>query len=53
MSSAYPDSADARYNLADAYSRVGDLSSWSDTDERRSEIRSAVQQTLKKLGTAH
>lgn len=68
---AYPDSADAHYNLADAYlrdrqkdlarqyaekglalldSHVAPLSSWSDTEQRRSEIRDALQQTLKKLG---
>jgi len=67
---AYPDSADAHSNLADAYLSDGqkDLarqyaekalamldahtapaSSWSDTEQRRSEIRSGVQQTLKKL----
>src|SRR5437763_4348158 len=68
---AYPDSADANYNLADAYLKDGQkdlsrqyaekalamidshkapLSSWSDTEPRRGEIRSGVQQTLKKLG---
>src|SRR5438477_2910406 len=68
---AYPDSADAHYNLADAYLKDGQkdlarqsaekalamidshkapLSSWSDTEPRRGEIRSGVQQTLKKLG---
>src|SRR5207302_1055333 len=67
---AYPDSADAHYNLADAYladgqkelarqyaekalalldSHAGPLSSWSDTDERRGEIRAGLQKTLKKL----
>jgi len=67
---AYPDSADAHYNLADAYladgqkelarqyaekalalldSHSGPLSSWSDTDERRGEIRDGLQKTLKKL----
>ena len=67
---AYPDSADAHYNLADAYLRVGEkalarqyaekalamidshvapLSSWSDTEQRRAEIRSAVEDVLKKL----
>jgi hypothetical protein len=73
---AYPDSADAHYNLADAYLRVGEkalalqyaekalamidshvtpLSSWSDTEQRRAEIRSAVEDVLKKLdaGRAH
>jgi len=67
---AYPDSADAHYNLADAYladgqkelarqyaekalalldSHAAPLSSWSDTEQRRGEIRNGVQQTLKKL----
>jgi pimeloyl-ACP methyl ester carboxylesterase len=67
---AYPDSADAHYNLADAYlqdgrqdlarqyaekalamldSRAAPLSSWSDTRERRAEIRQGIQDTLKKL----
>jgi hypothetical protein len=67
---AYPDSADAHYNLADAYLQAGEktlahqyaekalamidshaapLSSWSDTEERRAEIRSAVEDILKKL----
>jgi hypothetical protein len=67
---AYPDSADAHYNLADAYLQVGDkalarqyaekalamidshaapLSSWSDTEQRRAEIRGAVEDVLKKL----
>jgi dienelactone hydrolase len=67
---AYPDSADAHYNLADAYladgqkelarqyaekalamldSHAAPLSSWSDTDQRRGEIRRSVQKTLKKL----
>ena len=67
---AYPDSADAHYNLADAYLRVGEkalarqcaekalamidfhaapLSSWSDTEQRRAEIRSGVVGLLKKL----
>jgi len=66
---AYPDSADAHYNLADAYLKDGQkelarqfaekalamldshtapLSSWSDTEERRGEIRRAIQDTLKK-----
>lgn len=64
---AYPDSADAHYNLADAYladgqkdlarqyaeqalvlldSHKAPLSSWSDTDQRRSEIRRSIGQTL-------
>src|SRR5947207_2026827 len=67
---AYPDSADAHYNLADAYladgqkelarqyaekalalldSHSAPLSSWSDTEERRGEIRRSAQETLKKL----
>ena len=67
---AYPHSADAHYNLADAYLQMGEkalarqysekalamfdshaapLSSWSDTEQRRAEIRSAVEDTLKKL----
>ena len=68
---SYPDSADAHYNLADAYLKDGQkdlarqyaekaltmidshkapLSSWSDTEQRRGEIRSGVQDVLKKLG---
>src|ERR1700756_1031888 len=64
---AYPDSADAHYNLADAYladgrkdlarqhaekalalldSHKAPLSSWSDTEERREEIRRAIESTL-------
>src|SRR6266404_3183906 len=67
---AYPDSADAQYNLADVYladgqkelarqyaekalamldSHAAPLSSWSDTEQRRGEIRRSVQKTLKKL----
>ena len=67
---AYPDSADAHYNLADAYLKSGHkdlarqyaekalamidshkapLSSWSDTEQRRAEIRSGVQDVLKKV----
>ena len=67
---AYPDSADAHFNLADAYlqdgqkdlarqyaeralamldSHAAPLSSWSDTPERRAEIRQSIQDTLKKL----
>ena len=67
---AYPDSADAHYNLADAYLKDGQkdlarqyaekalalldshaapLSSWSDTEQRRREIRRSVQDALKKL----
>ena len=69
---ANPDSADAHFNLANAYSRVGDkalarqyaekalamidshsapLSSWSDTEQRRTEIRSLVADLLKTLNT--
>jgi tetratricopeptide (TPR) repeat protein len=68
---AYPDSADAHDNLADAYLKDGQkdlarkyaekalalldshtapLSSWSDTEQRRGEIRNDLQETLKKLG---
>jgi pimeloyl-ACP methyl ester carboxylesterase len=64
---AYPDSADAHDNLADAYLADGQkdlarqyaeetlalldshktpLSSWSDTEPRRNEIRRSAQQTL-------
>jgi pimeloyl-ACP methyl ester carboxylesterase len=64
---AYPDSADAHSNLADAYLADGQkdlarqcaekalamldshrapLSSWSDTEERRGEIRHSAEQTL-------
>jgi pimeloyl-ACP methyl ester carboxylesterase len=64
---AYPDSADAHYNLADAYladgqkdlarqyaekalamidSHKAPLSSWSDTAQRRAEIRRSAEQTL-------
>jgi tetratricopeptide (TPR) repeat protein len=71
---AYPDSADAHYNLADAYLKNGQkdlarqyaekalamidshkapLSSWSDTEQRRAEIRIGVQDTLKELNEAH
>jgi tetratricopeptide (TPR) repeat protein len=70
---AYPDSADAHYNLADAYLKDGQkdmarqyakkaltlldshaapLSSWSDTEQRRGEIRNGLQDVLKKLGAA-
>jgi dienelactone hydrolase len=69
---AYPDSADAHFNLADAYLQIGEktlarqyaekalamidshaapLSSWSDTEQRRAEVRSFVEDTLKKLNT--
>jgi pimeloyl-ACP methyl ester carboxylesterase len=68
---AYPNSADAHFNLADAYftdgqkdlarqyvekalamldSHAAPLSSWSDTEQRRAEIRSSVLDILKKLG---
>jgi dienelactone hydrolase len=71
---AYPDSADAHYNLADAYLKDGQkdlarqyaekalamldshtapLSSWSDTEQRRGEIRSGAQDVLKKLGATN
>jgi tetratricopeptide (TPR) repeat protein len=64
---AYPDSADALSNLADAYladgqkelalqyaekaltlldSHKAQASSWSDTEERRGEIRRAIERTL-------
>lgn len=67
---AYPDSADANGNLADAYlrdrqkglarkyaqnalalleSRAAPASSWSDTEQRRSEIRKGAEDVLKKL----
>jgi tetratricopeptide (TPR) repeat protein len=67
---AYPDSADAHYNLADAYLKDGQrdlartyaekalamldshaapLSSWSDTEQRRAEIRRGIQDTLTKI----
>jgi tetratricopeptide (TPR) repeat protein len=70
---AYPDSADAHNNLADAYladgqkqlarqyaekalamldSHAAPLSSWSDTEQRRGEIRDGLQQLLKKLDAA-
>jgi dienelactone hydrolase len=71
---AYPDSADAHNNLADAYLKDGQkelarqlaekglalldshaapASSWSDTEERRGEVRSGLQDVLKKLDAAH
>ena len=67
---AYPDSADAHYNLADAYLKDGQkdlartyvekalamldshaapLSSWSDTEQRREEIRRGAEKILKQL----
>jgi len=70
---AYPDSADAHYNLADAYLQVGEkalalqyaqkalamidshtapLSSWSDTEQRRAEVRSGIEDLMKKLNAA-
>jgi tetratricopeptide (TPR) repeat protein len=66
---AYPDSADAHSNLADAYlqdgqkdlarqyaqkalalldSHAAPASSWSDTEQRRAEIRQGVEDVLKK-----
>jgi dienelactone hydrolase len=70
---AYPDSADAHANLADAYLADGQkelareyaeralamidshrtpLSSWSDTEQRRTEVRNDVLDVLKKLGAS-
>ena len=70
---AYPSSADAHFNLSDAYlqdgqkelalqyaakalamidSHAAPLSSWSDTEQRRAEIRSSAQDLLKKLNVA-
>ena len=67
---AYPDSADAHYNLADTYLASGQkelarkyaedalaminshhapLSSWSDTEPRRDEIRRSAEKILKQL----
>jgi hypothetical protein len=67
---AYPDSADAHYNLADAYladgqkelarqyaekalamiaSHKAPLSSWSDTEPRRDEIRRSAEKILNQL----
>ena len=67
---AYPDSADANGNLADAYlqdgqkdlareyaqkalalldSHAAPASSWSDTEQRRGEIRKGIEDVLKKL----
>jgi dienelactone hydrolase len=69
---AYPDSADAHANLAEAYladgqkdlawqyaekalamldSHAAPASSWSDTEQRRGEIRNDLQDLLKKLGS--
>jgi dienelactone hydrolase len=67
---AYPDSADAHANLADAYladgqkelarqyaekalslldSHKAPLSSWSDTEERRAEVRRSIESTLAQI----
>jgi tetratricopeptide (TPR) repeat protein len=69
---AYPDSADAHSNLADAYlkggqkelarqlaekgmllldSHVSPASSWSDTQERRGEVRSGLRDVIQKAST--
>jgi dienelactone hydrolase len=71
---AYPESADAHENLAEAYLEDGQkdlarqyaeetlamidshkwpLSSWSDTEQRRGEVRRDAQNVLKKLGATH
>jgi tetratricopeptide (TPR) repeat protein len=71
---AYPDSADAHYNLADAYLKDGQkdlartyvekalamldshaapLSSWSDTEQRREEIRRGAEKVLQQLTPGH
>jgi alpha/beta superfamily hydrolase len=71
---AYPNSADAHFNLADAYftdgqkdlarqyvekalamldSHAAPLSSWSDTEQRRAEIRSSAEKILKQLTSDH
>jgi formylglycine-generating enzyme required for sulfatase activity len=70
---AYPDSADAHGNLADAYLKDGEIdparqiaekgiglldsrtapaSSWSDTEERRGEVRSGLEDVLHKANAA-
>lgn len=71
---AYPDSADAHSNLADAYladgqkdlarqyaekslamldSHAAPASSWSDTAQRRAEIRHDLEDVLKKVSASH
>jgi len=71
---AYPNSADAHFNVADAYftdgqkelarqyaekalamldSHAAPLSSWSDTEQRRAEIRRAAEKILKQLTPNH
>jgi tetratricopeptide (TPR) repeat protein len=71
---AYPDSADAHANLADAYladgqkelarqyaekalslldSHKAPLSSWSDTEERRAEVRRSIASTLAQILLRH
>jgi tetratricopeptide (TPR) repeat protein len=70
---AYPDSADAHSNLADAYlaeghkdlarqyakealslldSHIAPASSWSDTEQRRAEIRKEIMRVLKQSEAA-
>ena len=71
---AYPNSADAHFNVADAYftdgqkelarqyaekalamldSHAAPLSSWSDTEQRRAEIRRDAEKILKQLTPNH